>query len=280
MSVVNDRQSPINVGDLDRKLSLGLGGLMALSTLAPAPGRLIRLGLGAFFLYHGIGRRDKLYDVLGINTLEGEQQTLKILAPDRGIRIERSVTISRPRQEVYAFWRQLSNLPHFMRHLKSVTSTGDRRSHWVAAAPFEVQWDAEITEEREGELIAWRSVEGSQVNNAGYVRFEDAPANKGTVVNVAIEYSPIGGPAGVAAAKLVQAATATQIRADLGRVKAMLEAGQILSVEGQSSGRAVIEGPQDRERDTGRSHKKDVVIEASEDSFPASDAPGWITRSA
>lgn len=275
MSVETNGHRTLNAGNLDRTLTLGLGGLMALSTLAPLPGRLLRLGIGSALLYRGIAQGHSLGDALGLKTMRRDAPKLQLLEAGRGIRMERSVTVNRPRAEVFAYWRDLSHLPRFMRHLKSVTSTGGDRSHWIAAAPFEVRWDAQITEERPDEFIAWRSLEGSQVNNAGQVHFVDAPAGRGTEVRVVIEYSPGGGPAGEAAAKLVQGVTATQIREDLYRFKAILETGEVASVEGQSSGRAAIEDPQETRADNGIT--KDPVIQASEDSFPASDPPGWIS---
>jgi uncharacterized membrane protein len=275
MSVETNGHRTLNAGNLDRKLALGLGGLLALSTLAPLPGRLLRLGIGSVLLYRGIAQGGSLTDALGLGAPRRDEPKLQLLEPGRGIRMERSVTVNRPRAEVFGYWRDLSHLPRFMRHVKSVTSTGGDRSHWVAAAPFEVRWDAQITEERPDELIAWRSLEGSQVNNAGQVRFVDAPGGRGTEVHVIIEYSPGGGPAGEAAAKLVQGVTATQIREDLNRFKAILETGEVASVEGQSSGREAIQGPQ--EAGAGDDMSKDPVIQASEDSFPASDPPGWIS---
>ena len=156
------------------------------------------------------------------------------------IEVRRSVTINRPRPEVYAFWRRLENLPRFMDHLKAVTEQGDGRSHWVAKAPAgaDVEWDARITEEREGELLAWTSTEEAQDPNAGQVRFAEAPAGRGTEVHVALTYEPPAGAAGAALAKLFGEEPDQQVREDLRRFKRIMETGEIATTDGQPSGRA------------------------------------------
>ncbi|HEV2845586.1 MAG TPA: SRPBCC family protein, partial [Thermoanaerobaculia bacterium] len=111
--------------------------------------------------------------------------------------IETAVTINKPKAELYAFWRRFENLPQFMRHVEEVVDQGDGRSHWVGKSPlgFKVEWDAEILEEREGEHISWSSLPGSQIHNAGTVRFEDAPQGRGTVVRAIMEVgsvNPVG----------------------------------------------------------------------------------------
>ncbi|WP_406696340.1 SRPBCC family protein [Singulisphaera sp. Ch08] len=104
----------------------------------------------------------------------------------REIDVTGSITINRPAEELYRFWRNFENLPRIMTHLESVQVTGDRRSHWKAKAPVgsTVEWDAEITEDRPNELIAWRSLEGADVENSGAVRFVPAPGGRGTEVHV------------------------------------------------------------------------------------------------
>ena len=111
--------------------------------------------------------------------------------------VHQTITISRPAEELYRFWRDFQNLPRIMSHLESVQADGDRRSHWKAKAPagMTVEWDAEITEDRPNELIAWRSV-GGHVDNAGSVRFVPAPGGRGTEVHVAMRYDPPGGVVG------------------------------------------------------------------------------------
>ncbi len=217
------------------------------------------------------------YKLLGITSVEPQEGRVVSLPLKRGIEIERSVTVNKPRDEVYAFWRDLSNLPRFMRHLESVTESGaaggSGRSHWVAKAPLQVEWDAEITAERPGELIGWRSLEGSDRAERGQRPLQvDAPGGKGTEVHVYLEYQPVGGPAGAAAAKLIKQVTLQQIRMDMGRFKAILEAEEAPTTEGQTSGREKLK-PGDQGVHERLAQRKDKVKHASDESFPASDPP-------
>jgi uncharacterized membrane protein len=151
--------------------------------------------------------------------------------------VAKSITINRPRQEVYDFWRALERLPEFMIHLESVTISRDGRSHWVAKAPGgTVEWDAEITEDRPGELLSWQSVEGSDVPNGGSVRFADAPADRGTEIHVALHYDPPGGSAGAMVAKLFGEEPGQQLVDDLRRFKQVMETGEVVLSEGSPAG--------------------------------------------
>ncbi len=156
-----------------------------------------------------------------------------------GIRVEQSVTINRAPEELYNFWRNFQNLPRFMRHLVSVQTTSETRSHWVANAPAgtAVEWEAEIINDQPGKLIAWRSLEGADVDNAGSVRFEKATGGRGTFVRVTLQYDPPGGTLGSIIAKLFGEEPKGQIQEDLGRFKQLMETGEIATTVGQSSAR-------------------------------------------
>lgn len=153
------------------------------------------------------------------------------LAGPRGVHVRERVTIQRPRDEVYRFWRQLSNLPRFMRHLERVDEIDARRSHWVAKAPFgrHVEWDAEIVNEVENELIGWRSLPGSGVVSAGSVRFEDRPGG-GTTVLVHLQYEPPAGRLGAWVASMAGEEPSQQIHDDLRRLQWYLETGEIARI--------------------------------------------------
>jgi uncharacterized membrane protein len=146
------------------------------------------------------------------------------------VRTKRSVTVRRPVEEVYAFWRDFENLPRFMRHLESVTVTGERRSHWKALAPAgqTVEWDAETTEDRPNELIAWRSLPGASVYNAGEVRFAPAPGGRGTELRVTLEYDPPFGKLGSKVAMLFREEPGQQVADDLRHFKQVMETGEIV----------------------------------------------------
>ncbi len=154
------------------------------------------------------------------------------------IKVEKTVTINKPQNELYNFWHNFENLPEFMNHLKLVKVIDEKRSHWVAKAPLgtSVEWDANIIEDRENELISWSSAKDADIENSGFVRFTKAPGNRGTEVKVVIVYQPPGGVLGAAIAKLFGEEPKQQIGDDLNRFKMIMEAGEIATTEGQSKG--------------------------------------------
>jgi len=143
--------------------------------------------------------------------------------------VGRSVLINRPRNELFAFWRDFTNLPTFMQAIESIQMTGERRSIWTIKAPAgqKVTLETEVTDLVENEVIGWRSVEGSQIKTEGRVTFADAPAGRGTVVTADIGYVPPGGDIGRLFAKLFAAEPNIQARHELKRFKMLMETGEI-----------------------------------------------------
>lgn len=139
-----------------------------------------------------------------------------------------SVAINRPADELYRQWRAFDRLPGILENIERVDLLDEHRSHWVAKAPAGsvVEWDAVITQDIPGKLIAWRSEEGSEVRTQGTIRFEDMPG-RGTFVTAAIAYHPPGGTLGKLIAKLFQREPAIQARRDLRRFKQLMETGEI-----------------------------------------------------
>jgi uncharacterized membrane protein len=162
-----------------------------------------------------------------------------------GVRARAAVTINGPRDEIYRFWRQFENLPRFMKHLESVETGEDGKSHWVARGPAgkKVRWSAEIINERQDELIAWRSLPGGDVDSAGSVRFQDAPGGRGTEIHVELQYNPPAGVIGSYVAKLFGRDPEREISADLKRLKQYMETGEIATTEGQPKGSAQATRP-------------------------------------
>jgi uncharacterized membrane protein len=154
------------------------------------------------------------------------------------ISVEKFVTINRTPDECYRFWRSFENFPRFMKHLESVQMIDSKRSHWKAKAPAgtSIEWDAEIVGDNAGHFLAWRSIEGADIDNAGIVRFEPAPGKRGTIVRLQMRYNPPGGKAGVLIARLFGEEPAIQIDGDLRRFKQLMETGEITTTAGQSSG--------------------------------------------
>jgi uncharacterized membrane protein len=192
---------------------------------------------GAALAYRGYSGHCSVYQSLGMTSAEHENQSS--IPSGQGIKIEEAVTILKPAEELFRFWRQLENLPQVMRHLVSVQDLGGNRSRWVAKGlASNVQWDAEIITERPNELIGWRSLEESEVATAGSVHFKPAPGNRGTEVRVVLSYNPPAGRVGHVLAWLAGRDPATEVREDLRTFKRLMETGIIPSTDGSAKGTA------------------------------------------
>ena len=173
-----------------------------------------------------------------VNGKSGNSKTFAQTWLSGKVEVKKAVTINKSQTELYAFWRNFENLPRFMNHLESVTVYDDTRSHWIAKAPlgYKVEWQAEITDEILNEKIAWRSLDGADIPNSGSVEFRPT-ANRGTEVVVHIIYEAPAGKVGALAAKVFGEEPNQQVSEDLRRFKRLMEAGLIMSIEGQPSGR-------------------------------------------
>jgi uncharacterized membrane protein len=218
----------VNVGQYERWASAIGGGALALYGITRGSLGGVALALvGAALVQRGVTGHCNLYEVMNFNSAGGEglRNSENVSVPgDRGTKVEHSIIINRSPAELYGFWRNFENLPRFMNHLESVRRMGGNRSHWVAKAPggSTVEWDAEVYNEKEGEMIAWRTLEGSQVASAGSVHFEPAGDNA-TNVRVNLKYDPPGGKLGSLVARLFGENPQRQIEEDLARFKEIME---------------------------------------------------------
>jgi uncharacterized membrane protein len=229
-----------NVGDWERIASLAGGAMLAAYGLFKAQrGRLPLAALGAMLAGRGATGRCQMYAALGVDTAHPERTKATVIPAQHGEKVEKAVTINRPASELFAFWRDLKNLPRIMQHLKSVEVRDDGRSHWVAEGPLgrTAEWDAEVLNERANELIAWESLPGSAIDTAGSVRFKELPGKRGTTVTVSLKYNPPAGKVGAWAAWLLGDDPQAMIAEDLRRFKQVMEAGETATVDGQPSGR-------------------------------------------
>jgi uncharacterized membrane protein len=215
-----------SVGDVENWLALGAGTVLLLAGASrrSAFGACLAVS-SAPLLYRGITGRWP--DVLNGHTeVNG---TRAALGGERGIHVREAVRVEVPIAEVYRFWRRLDNLPQFMTHLNRVTTTADGKSHWEAAGPggLAVEWDAEIINEVERQVLAWRSLPGSDIVTAGSVNFDAVRGGRSTQVSVHLQYAPPAGKAGAWVASLFGREPSQTVREDLRHFKHLLEAGEI-----------------------------------------------------
>lgn len=252
---------PTNLSDTERAVSAAVGaGLVALVPARGLAGLLAKFAGGAL-LFRGATGHCMGYQMLGLNSHAEQWGDDKQTGPEvpgqlagahrlgykattsvpagAGLKVEQACTVNKSPAEVYRFWRDYRNLPKFMGQIEEVRDLGDGKSHWVARAPLGVTlgWDAELVNDEADRLIAWRSVPGSEVGTAGSVHFTPAPGGRGTEVRVSMKMDPPGGKLAGLVSRLLLQDPQVQTRRDLDKLKQLLEAGELATVEGQTSGR-------------------------------------------
>ena len=237
------KSSSVNVGSNERLATvLAGGGLVVAAITRRSWSSLALAAAGGGLLYRGLTGHCPCYAKLGKNTAHdavgGKGSLSREIPGHGGVLVEKSVTINKSPDELYAFWRNFKNLPQVMGHLESVVEVNDKNSNWVAKGPAgtTVSWSAEIVRDDPNHYIAWRSLPDADVDNSGSVRFIPAPERRGTEVKVIFEYKPPAGKIGVAIAKLFGEEPQIQVAQDLRRFKELMETGELTTIEGQSGG--------------------------------------------
>jgi uncharacterized membrane protein len=227
-----------NVGNTERAIS-GLGGgfLIAFGLRRGGVGGTAAAILGGGLVYRAVTGKCSVYQTLGINTAQGHSEAIGVPA-QRGRRHAFSVVIERPRAQLFDHWRQLKNLPKLFDHLTSVVETSDDRSHWIAQGPLKqtIEWDAEIHNLQPGEMIAWRSIPGSDLDTAGSIHFKSTGGGDRTIVTLNMKYDPPAGNVGSTIASWLGQSVEGELEQGLRRFKQIAEAGETPTVAGQPRG--------------------------------------------
>jgi len=219
---------PTNLSSPERWVSLVAGGAVALFGLTEKRPSVLTTALGGYLMYRGLSGNCPAYQALNVSTAHSTAPNTAVAA-GHGTRVEATITVNKSTLETYDFWRDFERLPRFMNHLLDVETTNDGQSHWVAKGPLglRVEWDAKIIRDEPGKAIAWQSLPGADVDNAGSVHFRAVQA--GTEVRVNLKYDPPGGQLGTAVAKLFGENPQRQVQEDLFRFKTLIETSGIPS---------------------------------------------------
>jgi uncharacterized membrane protein len=220
-----NRANEKNVSNPERWLSVIFGSALAAYGLKKrSVSGFVLTALGGALVFRGATGHCHVYEAAGVSTAGPHDQHVSV-PYGKGIRVEKSVTINASPGALYAFWRNFENLPRFMNNLEAVRVRDDKHSRWITKGPAgtTAEWEAEIINEVPNELIGWRSIEGSTVDNAGSVHFTPAPGGRGTEVKVVLRYDPPAGVVGAAISKMLGEDPAKQVEEDLQRLKVLLE---------------------------------------------------------
>jgi uncharacterized membrane protein len=271
MTILKAQTRDTNINEAERWASLIGGTSLVAYGLSKRDWKGLSLAaLGGGVLWRGLSGHCSFYQALGLNSAArrfGKGTGRATSVPyELGIRVDESIRINKSPADVYRFWRKLDNLPKFMDHLERVDIIDSEKSHWVAKGPvgMAVDWYAQIINDIENALIAWRSLEGSEIANAGSVTFHPDPSGNATDVKISLQYNPPAGELGAAVAKLLGQDPKKQIRKDLQGLKELMERGTLSKSE-----------PRATPPETKKVWDRDRVTQASEESFPASDPPSW-----
>jgi uncharacterized membrane protein len=280
MQIMKAKMPDTNVSEAERWLSLvGGGSLVAYGLARRNTAGFGLAALGGSLLWRGMTGHCPMYETLGVNTAErgyAKGTGSRAGVPyELGIRVDHEIHVNKSIDDVYAFWRELSNLSRFMDHLECVKVINDRLSHWTAKGPvgMNVEWDAEIINDIPNTLIGWRSLEGSDVDNGGSVRFE--PRDGGTVVKISMQYNPPAGQLGELIASMFGNNPRKTIAEDLDRFKELMETGNVTTRVPAKKRSAVSPNSKYYSTTSGKQWERDTVTNSSEESFPASDPPSW-----
>lgn len=236
----------VNIHGVERAASIVLGaGLVVVASLRRG---LLGAGfaaVGGVLLHRGVTGHCPVYAALRISTAHGVRGPVASVAHGQGIKFKYSSTVRQRPELVYQFWRKLDNLPRFLRHVESVEVLDERRSRWRARGPASTTlgWDAEIINDVRDELIAWRTLPGSDVAHAGSVRFVRAVGGHATIVTINVEYHPPAGVVGAFIAGLFGADPQAAVAEDMQRFKELLE----VDMPRPDSRRGRLNGAQDLE---------------------------------
>lgn len=231
-----------NVGKAERFASLFAGGFLAGAGLRRGGLRGAAMGAaGAMLLHRGATGHCFVYRALGVNTAEAagaRRGAMPAEGEAGGVRVEASITVDRPAEELYAFWRDVTNAPRFMRRILAVRVLDERRSRWTAEGPRgrSWEWTSEITEDEPNRRIAWHSLPGSDLPNRGSVEFAPGDRPGETVVRQTVEFDPPGGVVGQAIAGALHEMPEEMVKEDLRRFKALMETGEVATARTEAEG--------------------------------------------
>jgi uncharacterized membrane protein len=238
-----DQRAPLATAE---RVASFVGGV-ALGWMALRRRGVLRVGMAiasGLLFKRALAGESRIYGIFGVGSARDaptdDVSTLpeiRELGP-RAALVERSITIGRPPDEVYAAFRDVASWPRFMAHVRAVEAREPTTWHWAleGADGGTIEFTVELVDDRPGEHVGWRTLADSDVRHAGAIYFTEAPGGRGTELKVVVGYAIPGGPIGEIAARALGHAPDQQVREDLRRFKQLVEAGETATVEGQPMG--------------------------------------------
>lgn len=235
------KRENVNIHEMERFVSILLGGTLLIQGITRRP--LVGLPLatiGGALLYRGISGHSYLYQGLGVNMAE-EGRQYGTRSADGTPEVERSITVERPAKELNRFWRDPDTLSRIMGNFAEVTPADDNRLHWRMRVPFgrKMEWDTQIIEDRPGEIVRWKSLNGAQLRSEGEVRFHPAPKDWGTETTLHLRFEPPGGAIGKMAVRRFHILPRLAAEKTLRRFKSLAETGEIPTLDYNPSARGM-----------------------------------------